>query len=234
MKKIMSIILVGMFLSFLQIDNVFSKKEDRELKQISGIAASNKVEVEEWKIYYRIIKKEQSKNSINNYIKQIEKDQPFTWVKDKEQHHYNIKGFSREGAIEKRVTIDVLPDNNTSTLVMTLEIKGVGNPNSANSQILKAPKVLEKGSRYVTVQGLTKGAVAIDQLSNNLKKAFSVKYIEGVKEKNFISISGYTSQWSEKLKAKGEEPINIQIGLRKNAKGQIKTTIGTPIITSEY
>lgn len=234
MKKAMIIILCGILLSVLQIHKVFSNNETSELKRISEVAASNKIELEEWKIYYRIIKKDQSKDLINNYIEQLKREKSFTWKKEIDQHHFNIKGFSSEGDIEKRVTIDVLPADGKSDLVISFEIQGLGNPNEQDLQKIKTPEVFEEGKRYITVQGMTKSALPIEQISGNLQKAFSVKFNEAIKEKDFISITGFTELWTEKLDINGKNPINIQIGLRKNAKGQITTTIGTPIITSEY
>lgn len=234
MKKIIMIVLCGILLSVLQIQKVFSNNETSELKRISEVAASNKIELQEWKIYYRIIKKGQSKDSINRYIGQVNRDKSFSWKKEKDQHHFNIKGFSKEEDIEKRVTIDVLPAEGKSDLVMSFEIKGSGNPNGEDFQKINAPEVLKQGNRYITVQGTTKNAVPIEQVGDNLQKAFSVKFNEAIKEKDFISITGFTELWTEKLETAGKNPMNIQIGLRKNAQGQITTTIGTPIITAEY
>jgi hypothetical protein len=70
--------------------------------------------------------------------------------------------------------------------------------------------------------------------TKHLLHAFQAKEKESLKEKDFYSISAYSSFFSGSIPTKNNR-MNLQIGLRKTGLGA-KTTfvIGTPIITIEY
>lgn len=65
--------------------------------------------------------------------------------------------------------------------------------------------------------------------------AFSAIEVEGMKEKNFISLSAYVNEWEMEIPTKNKEVFNLQFGLRVDPGGKyLNVAIGTPLITSGY
>jgi len=63
---------------------------------------------------------------------------------------------------------------------------------------------------------------------------FRAKPVEALAESNFVSISGYTTNWNQALPTKNGK-MNIQVALRNAGMGGNTTVVvGTPIIMNEY
>lgn len=61
------------------------------------------------------------------------------------------------------------------------------------------------------------------------------KIVESFIEDNFVSISGISSKWDNRINIKDNREMSMQIALRFNpTDNKLSLTASTPIITTEY
>ncbi|ECD6517421.1 hypothetical protein E2329_23465 [Salmonella enterica subsp. enterica] len=72
--------------------------------------------------------------------------------------------------------------------------------------------------------------------ASELLVSFSGEELQSLNEDNFISLSAYTKRLETKLPLGDNQYMNLHIAYRltNESADQVKVTIGTPIITSEY
>ncbi|MFC0525257.1 YwmB family TATA-box binding protein [Pontibacillus salicampi] len=78
--------------------------------------------------------------------------------------------------------------------------------------------------------GMIDGVLLLEEFSNRVK----MKELQTLNEEDFISVTGYSSQWTQAIPYENGTAANAQIALREGLGAKTTLTFGTPIITSEY
>lgn len=89
----------------------------------------------------------------------------------------------------------------------------------------------------VTLVGSLEGQLEpsdMRSICNGVLKHIQARTVEGLYQKGFISLSGYSPALGKGIMS-GGRPVNIQVALRYNSyKGRTYIWVGTPIINVEY
>ena len=229
------LIMVISFILFLKISSPTGQNTYKNLATILKAADSNNIQIKEWVIYYRIMKENVDQNTLGQLISSIKSDKSYNWTEDgEENHHKNITGIKRRNKDELQTLLAFNKNGNFYNINISYRIKSSDNLTIKKINDLYIPEQFKKGTQYFTVMGSTKNGLNLKQLSSNILDSLSARYVEGLQEKRFISISGLTNKWGNQIKSKEGENFNVQVGVRESENGMINTTIGTPIITTEY
>jgi len=215
---------------------------NNELMQITEIAKQHNIEIDKWSMYIKEPITEYTNTiDINKRIKEIKSvEREFKWTKTQfKEGHYKIIG-ERESSnldINEKILIIYFPLKDKYNLSITYDIKGSNWDKKKWSNISTLYKSkIENGSVYYTVEGTTRINEPIYEEATNLLKSFSGEKLQSLNEKNFVSVSAYTDRWNTKLPLGNNQFMNLHIVYRNSndSNENIKVTIGTPIITSEY
>lgn len=226
---------------FINEANAFFN-DNNELIQITEIAKQQKIEIDRWSMYIKEpITEYTNTNDIKNRIMEIKNvEKGFKWTKAQfKGDHYKIIGERKSSNldIDEKILIIYFPLKDQYNLSITYEIKGSNWNKKKWSEIANLYKSkIENGSVFYTVKGTTSINEPIYVEATNLLKSFSGEKIQGLNEKKFISLSAYTDRWKTKLPLGDNQFMNLHIAYRNSndSNKNIKVTIGTPIITSEY
>ena len=229
------IIVVLCFILVSNISNASTLTTFKDLYNISMAAKNNDIQITEWNIYYRIMKEELDEKALNQTISSYIKDKSYNWTVDgDEKHHKTMTGVKRNNKDEMQIILAYNKSGDSYTLSMSYRIKSFDSLSIKKINDLVVPEQFKKGSRYLTVSGSRYEGANLKQLSTKILDSLSATYVEGLQERHFISISGLTNKWDNQIQSENGEAFNIQVGLREFEDGSINTTIGTPIITTEY
>ncbi|MCJ7840581.1 YwmB family TATA-box binding protein [Lederbergia sp. NSJ-179] len=186
----------------------------------------------EWSLYAREpVQKELSKEQYTELFPEME------WTLERN----SMKGTINYGTYSETIQVITNQHGNAPSFI-TYELKGSDWSEAAkieasgfvsrrmNTLFSGEPTLFSciKGEFNETIDEFTKHSL------NDLMQSLQAKEIESVTEKNFQSISAYSSLFSQSLALTNQE-MNIQLGLRNSEwdNGTI-LVIGTPILTIEY
>ncbi len=225
------------FFSFLILSSsAYGQNFDvyKNLNNVLKVVSENQIEVREWRIYYRSIKENVEQADLNQMVTTIKRDESFTWSEEGNEIHHKtitgVKGNNKEGI---QITISLIKNGDLFDVSQSYEIRGSNWVSLNKVKAFHIPAQFKKGNPYITVAG-KKVEQDINQLESNLLDSLSASYVEGLKERNFVSVSGLSSKFDDSIQTKTGKAFNVQIGLRKSENKEIHITMGTPIITTEY
>ncbi|MCM3170002.1 MULTISPECIES: YwmB family TATA-box binding protein [Peribacillus] len=223
--------------SFLILSrSAFSQNIDvyQNVNDFLKVASENQIEIREWRVYYRSINENVEQSDLNKMVTTIKKDESFTWSEEgNEIHHKTITGVKGNDQDGVQITISLIKNGDSFDVSQSYQIKGNKWVGLNKGKTFDIPAQFKNGNPYITVTGKKVGQ-DIRQLESNILDSLSASYVEGLKEKNFISVSGLSNKFDDNIQTKTGKAFNVQIGLRKSENKEIQITMGTPIITTEY
>ncbi|PKG25252.1 YwmB family TATA-box binding protein [Niallia nealsonii] len=242
MKKVNLILLCGLFVTFLFIKEAKAFFNNNELVQITEIAKEQNIKLDKWSMYIKEpIQKYNNIKDIKKRITKIKNEETgYNWSKvESEEDHYTIIGERKTSNlnISEKILIVYFPLKDKYNLSITYDVKGDGWNKNKWAEISKLYKSkIEDFSVFYTVEGTTSISEPLYVEATNLLKNFSGEKIQSLNEENFVSLSAYTDRWEAKLPLGNNQFMNLHIAYRdsNHSNKDIKVTIGTPIITSEY
>ncbi|MBD8070833.1 YwmB family TATA-box binding protein [Bacillus sp. PS06] len=242
MKQFFSISLsISILFGFYQ--HVFGNEQYETLHTLMTMAEDNAVEVNQWTIYSRgHIEYVEGQTEMNMYFEQIIKDYPeFSWQQEEEKvdHHYVITGMKENEkiGIKEKLIITAYPYQGQYEINRSNEITGTAWTDEQQSYVTNEYSDLFSGSEmFYTIRGKAlKDDIKLEEKANRLIESVDGKIIEGLSEREFISISAFSNNIESQTMTNGKDEMNLQLGMRTTeASSTIEVTIGTPIITTEY
>ncbi|WP_191567673.1 YwmB family TATA-box binding protein [Metabacillus idriensis] len=236
MKQVFTIIVIifSIFI-FNQNSDVSGKLKDDALNDLHQMALNHDIKVENWNMYTKESENNLDIQSVKKEINQVKKKGSiYDWETELDEHHMTLTGTYKNSNRNEKVIVGVVPSGNSYNLSFTHSVKGNGKDIMAQVELVLIPFQYDQDNQYVTISGETARPIELNRLKEKLLNDSGAKEIEALKEKNFYSISGYTSKWDNGIAAINDQLMNFQLGLRKKDNGIIHITMGTPIITSEY
>lgn len=241
-KSNLVLLLVSIFVISFFINEAKALDNENELIQITEIAKQKNIKIDKWSMFI----KEPSIEYANTIdfkkrimeIKNVETG--FNWTKTQfKEDHYKIIGEKKSSNfdIDEKILIIYFPLKDKYNLSITYDIKGSNWDKKKWAKISNQYKSkIEDNSVFYTVEGTTSINEPIYTEATDLLKSFSGKKVQSLNEKNFVSLSAYTDQLKTKLPLGNNQFMNLHIAYRNSndSNKNIKVTIGTPIITSEY
>lgn len=233
-------------LSLLLVVTITTKEtnafyEDNELSQITQIANQNNIEIDNWSIYIKEpIRKYTNLKELDkrvNVIKRTETD--YSWSKKKfVKDHYKIEGKKKtsNADLEEQILIIIYSQGGTYNLSVTYDLKGNWDEAKWPAIFNTYKKKIEDYSAFYTIQGTTNINNSLYTEASKLLTSFEGEELQSLNESKFVSLSAYTKRWKNKLPLGNNQYMNLHLAYREtNESGNnVKVTIGTPIITSEY
>ncbi|MGE6719392.1 YwmB family TATA-box binding protein [Peribacillus frigoritolerans] len=198
------------------------------------VASENQIEIREWRVVYGSKMENVEQADLNKMVTTLIRDESFSWSEEgNEIHHKTITGVKGNDQQGFQITISLIKNGELFDVNQSYQIKGKKWVSLNKGKAFNIPAQFKKGNPYITVAGKKVGQ-DIKQLESNILDSLSASYVEGLKEKNFISISGLSNKFDDNIQTNTGEVFNVQIGLRKSENKEIQITMGTPIITTEY
>lgn len=235
-------LLAALFISFIMIlfyvenKNVMGKEE--RLISVINYLSQEDADIKEWSLYYKYdlqyIDTLKDFNRIEADVK--EKYPEFIWTEDAEKnHHVKLTGIKKEGTSKEQVTLTAIKADGKYTVLHTYNYTGT-------EWLMEKYRDITKGfgspeNMFFTVKGEIQqpNSPALDRVASDVLSSLSATPVESLEEQDFVSISAYKGQWDVHLLTRRDKKMNLQLGLRRDAKkGLINVTIGSPIITVEY
>lgn len=130
------------------------------------------------------------------------------------------------------------PEAKVSEPYIAIQVTGHGRPKDSWSKAAeRIQKFLFKQGipthLHYSIQGNLNRSADIVKAAHQILKHFHAKEIEGMETSKTVSISAYTSLFSENIQTGGGK-MNLQVATHRAADGKLIVTIGSPIITVEY
>jgi hypothetical protein len=131
------------------------------------------------------------------------------------------------------------PDARVSEPYIAIQVTGHGRPKD------DWPKAAERIQKFLfeqkipthlhySIQGDFERSTDTIKVAHHVVKLLNAKEIEGMETNQTVSISAYSSAFSESIQT-GRGKMNLQIATHRVIKdGKLIVTIGSPIITVEY
>ncbi|MEA3320941.1 MAG: YwmB family TATA-box binding protein [Bacillota bacterium] len=226
---------------FMVIDSQYREPMDEKDKLLStiNILKNQGVIINEWTIYSR------EELNVNNLdvIKEIEaklkKDYTkFEWSTDMEQdHHYLFVGTNMKSDMEReRITVTADKENHSYQVVQTYSYTRGGWSETDYRRVVNDIEL--KKRLYFTVKGSLLDVdinTDLNVKANLLLENLSANKVEGLEEKNLVSVSAFNKDWTFSLPSTNNKRFNLQVALRREpSNSKLQITIGIPIITEEY
>jgi len=225
------------FLGFLVLSrSAYGQNFDvyNNLNDVLKVASENQIEVREWRVYYRSIEENVAPAELKQMISLIKRDNSFTWSEEGDEiHHKTITGVKSNNQEGTQITISLIKNGELFDVSQSYQITGNSVVSLNKVQSFNIPSQFKKCKPYIAVSG-KKTDTDIDQLEIQLLNSLSASYVEGLKERNFISVSAFSKKFNHSIHTNTGKAFNVQIGLRKSDSKEIFVTVGTPIITTEY
>ncbi|EOR21447.1 MULTISPECIES: YwmB family TATA-box binding protein [Bacillaceae] len=241
MKKSILILLCLLLLVTITTKETKAFYADNELSQITKIANKNNIKVTTWSMYIKepigqFTKMRDLDQAISTFMR-TEKD--YTWSKKQaEKDHYKIEGNKKSSNLEmeEKILIIIYSQKGKYNLSITYDVKGDWNESKWPRIFNMYKQKIENYSTFYTVQGTTDIEQPLYTEASELLVSFSGEELQSLNEDNFISLSAYTKRLETKLPLGDNQYMNLHIAYRltNESADQVKVTIGTPIITSEY
>jgi hypothetical protein len=240
MKKQFLLFILLLFI-FFSVFSASTSKGDELRLSIEGqveLLAEFDSKIEYWNVFTtKNSKPIQSYSRMVNTVykmKNIYGISEWTIKKEEEGHHFVMEGTKEFGDTTLKVLLSGYKQENGFIIQQVKEVKGTVWKKNYKETLLKffnepSSKIFSNvvGEVNSSVNGGTK------EIANRVNDLFNGKKVEELIEEDFISITGNTPKWKNFITA-GEDKINYQLGVRKNAKDEIHITIGSPVITIEY
>lgn len=160
------------------------------------------------------------------------------WKLSKGNGTYSINGFIDHGPFRETIQILSASNSRRSTSYLMYEAKGENWDPTFAELTGKTVMHLFKGNPklFSCIKGEFSEELNefVDHSLDGLLHSLHASEVESVKEKEFYSISAFSSLFAQTLSFTNKQ-MNMQIGLRKNEMGTGTTfVVGTPILTIEY
>ncbi|MED4306533.1 YwmB family TATA-box binding protein [Bacillus licheniformis] len=237
MKNLLMITIIFFsIIIFKQIIYTVEASEIKILTDLNEIAKKNEIDIIDWSVYTKKTLRNVSKDIVKKHIQEVKlKGDIFSWETEKDEHHTTITGTFKNNKRNEKVSKSIIPSKETYTMTFSHRVEGKGQLLSDKSNVIIVPFKYKQSNQYVTVKGKIKKAIKLENLEKKIFRDADAGVVEGLKESNFRSISGYTNKWGTGIKAAHGKTMNFQLGLREaRGNGLIQVTMGAPIITLEY
>ncbi|MGE6720579.1 YwmB family TATA-box binding protein [Peribacillus frigoritolerans] len=234
--KINAVAFLILFSFIILSKSAYSQNFDvnKNLNDFFKVASENQIETKEWRVYYRSIMENVEQDDLNKMVTTIKRDESFTWSeKGNENDHKTITGVKGNDQEGIQITISLIKDGDLFDVSQSYQIKGKKWVGFNKGKAFNIPSQFKKVNPYITVTGKKVGQ-DINHLESDILDSLSASYVEGLKERNFVSVSGLSNKFDDSIQTKKGKAFNVQIGLRKSENKEIHITMGTPIITTEY
>ncbi|RWR13483.1 YwmB family TATA-box binding protein [Siminovitchia fortis] len=214
-------------------------KSEPDIEKLAQAVQKQHGTVIEWSLHTRELAQQPSQDWSVTRLKKTFPE--WNWSLSHTDGNETVAGVKRHGNIEEIIKAVTADNTDNSVSYVAYEIKG----SKWNKGMLKRAEKLfhsrtelifkRKPVVFSCIKGIFNDHEGLEQsLVNGLLTSLQAKEKEALREEDFLSISAYSSLFSQSLSLPGEE-MNLQIGLRKNDAGHgTYFTVGTPILTNEY
>ncbi len=241
MKQIQFILVT--LLSYYLINPLINVEHD-ELYTIAEAVERNNYEIREWHIYGRKpIGEFNTKKEFYQVVTKVKRNyENYSWEFNEDpDHHIKVVGTytDKEGQFSHRIILTAVI-NGKYQVEIANEVKGEKwSPKNVKEVLTDINYPPDQTTSFYIIKGeITKSNILNEELFGKariLMDDLSATKIESVADDHFVSVSGLTDKWDNKLTMKDNKEMNLQIALRFNpTDNKINLTLGAPIITTEY
>ncbi|MBS4195841.1 YwmB family TATA-box binding protein [Lederbergia citri] len=237
--SILSQIIIAFGFIFIFIgNNTIAAPTSTDIQNLAKIVDKHHGKITGWSLYAResvyllteekwLAKKQELEDQFPN----------MKWKLSKANGTYSIHGFIDHGPFSESIQI-LSASNRQTTSYLIYEANGENwNPKFAE---LTGKTVMHLFKENPKLFSCIKGEFSeelkefVDHSLDGLLHSLHASEVESLKEKEFYSISAFSSLFAQTLSFTNKQ-MNMQIGLRKNEMGTGTTfVVGTPILTIEY
>lgn len=241
-KHIIQIMILTCFiLIFIGNNTSVARKNELDIEKLAYAVQVQRGTIIEWSLHTRELAEQPSQKWTVTKLKAIFSD--WDWSSSYTEGNKTVTGIKHHGNIEEKIKVVTADNKDDIVSYASYEISGKmwDNNMSKKAEMLfrsRTETIFNKNQKPV-VFSCIKGIFNEDDefaqsQMNGLLSSLLATEKEALIEEDFISISAYSSLFSQSLSLHGEE-MNLQIGLRKSNSGQgTYFTVGTPILTNEY
>lgn len=247
MKKNMTYFLViGIIICFVFViigNKMVSATVTTDLEKLAEAIKNEKGKITGWSLYTRETIDISSNEEWLAQVQRVKKQYPaYDWKLSTENDELIASGFSKKRDYVETIKILSTPTKNQPQSYLIYEVKGTVWNNQIgikiNKRISEKMEVLFKQKPVVfsCIKGEFSDKIdkVLSSKLSNLMTSLKAKEEEALMEKDFYSISAYSSKLEQSIPTRNHS-MNMQIGLRKKGLGaNTSIVIGTPIITIEY
>ncbi|MFV2050683.1 YwmB family TATA-box binding protein [Metabacillus litoralis] len=225
---------------FYSIHSVEGSNGEYKLEEMIEIAEKNQISITSWQGYLKAdLGTANSDEEVKKIVENTKDEFPFIneWIThEPENHHVTVEAKINKQVSSQlhKIQIYVTESNDRYQMFLTIQFKDNALDSKGLHSIVDNINV-KIDKEYYTISGYLEGKPDLKETTTKLMNGYGADFIEGVQEKGFHSISGYTSKWEESIPAKNNKEVNVQMGLRYSPdQERTNVTIGTPIIITEY
>ncbi len=209
------------------------------LIKFTEVAEEDQLEINSWEV---LIKETKQIKNREAYVNKFRNQQLITMTKDENSINY-IFEERNNNAIQINYQL-VLPLHSDEQAELIIAISG----NEWNEKIkenytkiaadLKKEKFTSKAKTFACIEFIEGGTIGDRMIIDSFLSSLEVVHmkvqndtVQSSRLKNVIY--GYTPLWKESFDLEGI-PLNLQIAVTELETGDLKYTIGTPILINEY
>ncbi len=223
------------------INTVLAKDINRDaMQQLGEIFTQAELNIENWEV---LIKEKKHPSELHDMLYRLKKEFSFT----KDEDELRVKYVFQDGQVEtdfvEYYTV-VIPKSTAQDFEIIATLQGKSwSEDLANAYAewkeTKRHKWFTNSAKLYAclttdIDGIMSSDVFLGMLKNELDLVHISTQVDNVKKsKHKKMIYGYTPLWSHTVKM-NDKPVNLQLVEMINASGQVKYTIGTPILINEY
>lgn len=240
-KGWLMVIKIGLMVSLvaIYIGNKTSAHNENNLEKLVNTVSAQGGTTIEWSQYAREMIDDSSMLQLETQLKQLFPE--WKWMSQAKGNTNSLVGQLNNEKFSETIQLVSAEQTEGVTSYILYEAKGTGWTGSIANKLDKVfhSRAHELFDREPVIFSCIKGEFNmeyeqfIQQSSQDLLHSFQADEKESIKEKDFRSISAYSSLFLQNLTLNDNE-MNLQVALRKNKAGGTSFVIGTPILTIEY
>lgn len=244
-NRILVYIALSIFIAVFAGNHPMQARDKLDLVTIADILEKEEnLSIEKWSVFARQINnKITTKKEFENKISTLKKKYPeFQWntVKDKAVWKAEASLSHAKNNVTELIRIVTTVEHNNKMTYIIYEVKGHRWDTKIPSYL---ESVFQQKMNYIFTKNPSVFSCVQGSINDNMDSVFAIeteellnmlhaKEVEGVREKNFASITAHSNLFTQTI---ANEKINVQVGLRRDGLGsRTSFVIGTPIITFEY
>ncbi|WP_100009903.1 YwmB family TATA-box binding protein [Lentibacillus sediminis] len=211
-----------------------------EMTDLAAIVQAQDLRVENWEV---MIREDLAREEAKQVIADLKNSHKVTTDKNENRVKYSFVSRQKTDGITEQFNVVIPRDEQHSARFIGV-LKGTYWSEQVKASYLKkAPGMKaeffsESTQKFTWLKAKNSGIINNDYFLQNVTEILGVQHVLTQHENNANSVHekivyGYTPLWKEKISL-NNTPMNLQIAVKEDAKGNPAYIIGTPILIHEY
>lgn len=208
------------------------------LQDISDFLKQHEVPIQSWEV---IMKNQIHHEEVPSYIEELQAQFPQfkLSVTDGKKSKKYILNPQKDSEVHEQFIVIASKEARPYAELIYKASGEDWNPNirgdfSPRLLTIKAERFAENTTIFTCLTSQSSDNINGVLLLEKFRSSLQIEKLQTLNENEFISNTGYTSQWNQALPYMDKGNMNVQYALRQDMGGKTTLTFGTPIITSEY